>query len=155
METFQSLLAREVDKEIRPVILAMGFTPVEVNVGRTKNQSLVSLVIYRKQGVSIDDCAAVSRNIHPRLELIPDLGNFSLEVSSPGIGRIFKSREEYDIFQGRAVSVLTVDNSEWIDGIIERADQDRVYLNRNGEVMDIRFDLIKKARLEFSQQEGR
>jgi ribosome maturation factor RimP len=87
--------------------------------------------------------------------LIPDLGNFSLEVSSPGIGRILKSRDEYDIFQGKAVSILTADSTEWIDGIIERADQDRVYLNRNGEVMDISFDVIKKARLDFSQQEGK
>jgi ribosome maturation factor RimP len=155
MEAFHRQLAEQVSAEIGPVIAAMGFDLVEAHVGAAKNQSLVSVIIYRKDGVGIDDCAAVSRNIYPRLELIENLGNFSLEVSSPGTDRVLKNRNEYDIFLGRMVSVLTNESNEWINGIIDHVNDDSVYLNKKGDVVSIRFDTIKKTRLENSFEEGK
>ncbi|MBN1798998.1 MAG: hypothetical protein JW822_10495 [Spirochaetales bacterium] len=155
METFQKQLAEEVSKEIGPVLKALEFIPVEVHVGSIKGISLVSVVIYSSGGVSIDDCAKVSKLIYPKLELIQDLGNFSLEVSSPGIGRIFKSREEYKIFEGKAVSILTHDSSDWINGIIDHVDDNTVFVKRKDELVSIKFDMIKKSKLENTTEEGK
>jgi ribosome maturation factor RimP len=155
METFQRPLEDAVNHEVEPIIKAMGFIPVEVKVGRTKNQSIISIVIYRSEGVGVDDCAKVSKNIYPRLELVEELGNFSLEVSSPGIGRILRTKEEYKIFQGRAVSILTSQSNEWLNGIIDHVDDCYVFLNVKGNIMSVGFDVIKKAKLAYSLEEGK
>jgi ribosome maturation factor RimP len=155
MEIFQKLLTEKVSKEIEPVMRALGFVPVEVHVGMIKGQSLVSIIIYRSGGVGVDDCAQVSKLVYPKLELIQDLGNFSLEVSSPGIGRIFKSREEYNIFRGKSVSILRQGRSEWINGIIDCVDEEAVFLKSKGKQLVIKFDAIKKTKLENSLEEGK
>ncbi len=155
MEIFQKQLAQEVSKEIEPVLKALGFIPVEVHVGKIKSQSIVAIIIYSPDGVGIDDCAKVSKLIYPKLELVQDLGDFSLEVSSPGIGRILKSRHEYKIFEGRAVAILTHESSGWINGIIDHVDDETVFVKRKGDLVSIRFDAIKKSKLDFSFEEGK
>ena len=155
METFQKQLAEEVSEEIEPILKALGLITVEVHIGRIKGQSLVSIIVYSSQGIGIEDCAKVSKLIYPKLELIQDLGDFSLEVSSPGIDRVFKSREEYKIFKGKAVSILTHESSEWINGIIDHVDDEMVCIKSKDEQLSIRFDSIKKSKLEYSIEEGK
>ena len=84
--------------EVEPIVTGMGFTLVELRHSRSKNQNHVILVVYRRDGVGINECAAISKNLYPRLELIDGLENLQLQVSSPGLDRVLKSDEEYSIF---------------------------------------------------------
>ena len=73
--------------EVEPLVSGMGFSLVELRLGRSHKQNHVALVVYRPEGVSIDDLAAISKNLYPRLELIEELDNLRLQVSSPGLDR--------------------------------------------------------------------
>ncbi len=147
-------LPRKVLAEIEPVTSAMGFTVVELAVARRRNQTQVHLTVYRPGGVGIEDCAAISRNVHPRLEIIEELGGVSLEVSSPGIGRLFKNPREFMIFKGRAVQVLLDGETEWRGSRIRDASADGVTLEIDGQARTLRFTDIRKARLEESEEAG-
>lgn len=139
-------------KEVEPIITGMGFALVELKFGRSKNQNHVSITVYRSEGVGIDDCAAISKNLLPRLELIEWLDNLRFEVSSPGVERVIKRREEYKIFIGIGVRILLSGEKDWIKGIIDNVSKEKLFLNQKGRIMEIRFDDIQKARLDYTQE---
>ena len=63
-------IQQSIVKEVEPIITGMGFTLVELKFGRSTNQNHVSICVYRSEGVGIDDCAVISKNLLPRLELM-------------------------------------------------------------------------------------
>ena len=104
---------------VTPIVEAMGFRLVELGLHRSRGGSRVHVVIYRPEGVGVDDCAALSRNLKPRLELAAGLGEVGLEVSSPGLDRVLKDPVEYEIFKGRGLRLWLRDAEDWLDGVNE------------------------------------
>ena len=143
-----------VREEIKPLLEALGFILIEVNVFRGKGARQARLVIYRPEGVSIEDCARVSRQVHPRLEIMEELGDCSLEVSSPGIGRQLRGPSEYEIFKGRGVKALLTGESEWREGMIDHVDDKSLFLKAEGVIVEIPLEQIKQVKLAFVKGEG-
>jgi ribosome maturation factor RimP len=134
--------------EVEPIVTGMGFTLVELRHSRSKNQNHIILVIYRPEGVGVNECAAISKNLYPRLELIDGLDNLQLQVSSPGLDRVFKSREEYSIFRGRNVKIMLQGETDWIRGKIENVEGGELSLQIGGETQRLKLDEIRKAKLD-------
>jgi ribosome maturation factor RimP len=141
-------LDAEIREAIEPVLSGMGFSMVELSVGRLKGSTRISVVLYRRQGVGIDECAEASRLLLPRLETLEGLEDVSLEVSSPGIERQIRSPAEYEIFKGRGVRVLAGDETEWIGGIIDGVEDGTLWLKRGRERKGFAVSSIRKARLD-------
>jgi ribosome maturation factor RimP len=139
-----------VREAIAPVLAGMGFALVELTLGRRKGTTRVSVVIYRHQGVGVDDCAEVSGMLLPRLETIEGMMDVSLEVSSPGIERTLRGPEEFEIFTGRGIRVLAGADTEWRGGIIERVDGGTLWLRCGREHKGFALAEIRKARLDHS-----
>jgi ribosome maturation factor RimP len=140
----------EIREAIEPVLTGMGFSLVELSVGRLKGSTRVSVVLYRKQGVGIEECAEVSRLLFPRLETLEGFADVSLEVSSPGMERQIRGPGEYGIFQGRGIRVLVGDAVEWTGGIIDAVEGDTLWLRRGRERKGFAISGIRKARLDYS-----
>ena len=145
-------MATELDDQLRcevePIVSGMGFSLVELRHSRSKNQNHVILVVYRPEGVGVNECAAISKNLYPRLELIDGLENLQLQVSSPGLDRVLKSEEEYSIFLGRNVKIMLKGDSEWIRGTIEGVEGKEITLQMGGETLKFRMGDIRKAKLD-------
>jgi len=107
------------------------------------------VVIYRKEGVGVDECAEVSGMLFPRLSTIEALPDPSLEVSSPGIERMVRRPSEYRIFLGCGVRILAGDATEWQGGIIERVEEDTLWLRKGKETHGFAISGIRKARLDY------
>jgi len=134
--------------EVEPIVTGMGFSLVELRHSRSKNQNHVILVVYRPEGVGVNECAAISKNLYPRLELIEGLENLQLQVSSPGLDRVLKSEEEYGIFLGRNVKVMLHGENEWLRGKIASVEEGEVTLHAGEEIQSIRMNEIRKAKLD-------
>lgn len=134
--------------EVEPIVSGMGFALVELRHNRSKNQNHVILVVYRPEGVGVNECAAISKNLYPRLELIDGLENLQLQVSSPGLDRVLKSEEEYSIFLGRDVKIMLHGETEWLRGKIESVEEGKITLQAGGEMQSIQLDEIRKAKLD-------
>ena len=145
---------KEVEKqEILPLLDKMGVSLVELSQSNSRGKVTLHIVIYKRDGISIDDCTEVHRALAPRLEVAMAPADLYIEVSSPGLNRKFKSEREYRAFRGRAVKILVEDQSEWHRGIISDADDDSVTLDLpEGEKMKIAFNSIKKGKFDYERE---
>jgi len=145
-----SLTEKELREMVAPVVEGLGFRLVELGLHRSHSGSKVHVVIYRGEGVGVDDCAALSRNLKPRLELEAGLGEVGLEVSSPGLERVLKDPLEYQIFRGRGMRLWLRDAADWLDGINEGITDGAVDFASGGRRLSIRLEEIVKAKLDAS-----
>ena len=142
------LLDKQLRNEVEPIVSGMGFSLVELRHNRSRQQNHITLVVYRPEGVGVNECAAISKNLHPRLELIEGLENLRFQVSSPGLDRVLKSEREYTIFTGRGVRVMLHGQKEWIRGKIEGVQEGVLSLDEDGKMKKIKIADIRKAKLD-------
>jgi ribosome maturation factor RimP len=147
-------MASRTEEELRelvaPVVEAMGFRLVELGLHRSRGGGRVHVVVHRGEGVGVEDCAALSRNLKPRLELAAGLGEVALEVSSPGLDRVLKSPAEFEIFRGRGMRLWLRDAADWLDGVDEGVAEGALEFASGGQRMRIRLEDIVKAKLDAS-----
>ncbi len=107
----------------------------------------------RPAGITMDDCAAFSRDMSALLDVDnPISGRFTLEVSSPGLDRRLKKPRHYEKNLGKLVRVVPtqmVAGRNFLVGRLLEADKDTIRLSVEGEEVVIPLDQVKKARLEL------
>jgi ribosome maturation factor RimP len=101
--------------------------------------------------VGIDDCEAVSREVSAQLDVAdPISGNYTLEVSSPGIDRPLFTPAQFQRFLGETAKVglkLPQDGRRRLQGRIAQVEGDMVAFEVDGQPISVAFDNIDKARL--------
>ena len=92
-----SKIADSVEQLVKPIVEGLGMELIEVEFAKTKQGDALTVFIDKKGGVSLNDCEAVHNAIDAPLdELDPTQGKpYTLNVSSPGIDRPFKSDRDY------------------------------------------------------------
>ncbi len=138
-------------EDLGPIVEGAGYRVVELHAGVIKGRTHVNIVVYRPEGVGIDDCAEIHRTLLPRVELLLDDRDVALQVASPGITRTFKDMSEFAVFTGRGVQVLLRDD-DWIAGRIASVTDTTVELSTGEGPRTIAFDDIQKARLDHTQE---
>ena len=121
---------------IRPVVAAAGMDLESVRVSAAGRRRLLRVVVDSDRGVSLDDAAAVSRELSAALDTVAVMGDFpyTLEVSSPGVDRPLTDPRHWRRAVGRLVRV-TVTNSGGVrpvSGRICAADAGGVTLDVEG-----------------------
>lgn len=106
MSSIQS--ARKIEDLLAPVVDALGYELVDVRLGTEFGRLTVRLLVDRPGGITVGECAEISREVGPHLE-VADLidRRYVLEVSSPGIQRPLKKAADFLRFQGERVIVKT------------------------------------------------
>ncbi|MFH1215662.1 MAG: ribosome maturation factor RimP [Pseudomonadota bacterium] len=152
MDSYRDRIAIEVGRLIEPIVTDQGLEVVEVQFRREQVGWVLRIVIYRDGGVSIDDCARVSREVSHLLD-VEDLieQKFHLEVSSPGLDRPLKTGRDFARNLGKKVKVVFGENGdvETIIGIIQEVREDVLMLETNSGSMALPLADIKNARLEI------
>ncbi|MGH3232438.1 MAG: ribosome maturation factor RimP [Streptosporangiaceae bacterium] len=117
---------------IRPVVAAAGMDLESVRVSAAGRRRLLRVVLDSDQGVSLDDAAAISRQLSAALDAVAVMGDFpyTLEVSSPGVDRPLTDPRHWRRAVGRLVQVAVTDagQSGAISGRVVAADSDGVTL---------------------------
>ncbi len=95
-----------IQKFAEPLLASMELELVEVQFRREGHGWVLRFFIDKEGGVSIDDCANASREISAYLE-VEDLIDhaYHLEVSSPGLERPLKKKEDFVRFAGRLARI--------------------------------------------------
>jgi ribosome maturation factor RimP len=119
---------------IEPVVTAAGFDLEAVRVSVAGRRRLVRVVVDSDHGVSLDDAADVSRGISVLLDANNSLGEapYTLEVSSPGVGRPLTEPRHWRRAVGRLVKVKAATPGTEVAGRVIAADADGVTLNVKG-----------------------
>ena len=118
---------------IRPVVTAAGLDLESVRVTAAGRRRLLRVVVDRDGGVSLDDAAAISRQLSAALDEAAVMGDFpyTLEVSSPGVDRPLTDPRHWRRAVGRLVRVTAADAGA-VSGRIVAADPDGVILDVEG-----------------------
>jgi len=124
-------------KLLEPAVRGLGFELWGVEYQSGSTPVLLRLYIDHPDGITVDDCGAVSEQVGAVLDVEePIRGDYTLEVSSPGIERPLFTEEQYrryldsDLkvrlswpehgrrnFRGRLVSVSQVGIEIEVDGV--------------------------------------
>jgi ribosome maturation factor RimP len=102
----ESGLAAEIAQLCEPVLAALGFRLVRVMISR-RDGTTVQVMAERANGtITIEDCAAISRQLSPVLDAHDPLpGHYRLEVSSPGIDRPLVRASDFDDWAGHEAKI--------------------------------------------------
>jgi len=135
-----------------PAITDMGMELVEVEHLRAPGGAVVRLYIDRNGGVSVADCARVSREVGYLLDAEDIMrGRYFLEVSSPGIDRVLRKKEHFEKFRGNPLRVVTkeaIQGARKIRGRIHACNDEVLYVELDsGNIVEIPLVLIEKANL--------
>ncbi len=87
-----------------PIAAEQGCEIWDVEYVKEAGSWFLRVYLDRPEGVTIDDCEAVSRILSDRLdEVDPIEGSYVLEVSSPGADRVLRKPEHFRRFLGETV----------------------------------------------------
>ena len=137
-----------VAESVRELVAEIGYAVVDFSAERVKGRTHVHCVLHHSEGINLDALGEVHATLQPRLEALLEDDDLYIEFSSPGIERTFKSFHEFSVFRGATVRILPTDASEWIQGRIEDADDQRcVLVDESGHRHEFSPETAAKARL--------
>lgn len=131
---------------------------VEVIISGSRVQKKIVVIIDGDHGVTIEDCAKLSRALSTELDeenLIEE--NYTLEVSTPGIDFPLKLKRQYKKNIGRGFKI-TLKDKTIVKGILKSTTEESIQIDaeekagkkREVKTMDVPFDQIEKAFVQVS-----
>jgi ribosome maturation factor RimP len=106
-EAIRKEVQRQAEEMAEALLQAEGMNLVDLDYRKEGRRWVLRLFIDKEErGVTVDDCAAVSRELGDLLDakdVIPEA--YVLEVSSPGLNRRVRKKEDFKRFAGRRVEV--------------------------------------------------
>ncbi len=147
--------------KIKPVVEEENLELVDLEFSGVGPTSVLRVYVDRSAGVTVDQCAHLSRKISDLLDmddLIP--GRYRLEVSSPGLDRPLVSGADFKRKIGKKVKVFlkeSVDGKTELVGEIKNLKGENVVLQlgsiepkqNQGEEKIIPLKMVAKARILF------
>lgn len=130
---------------------------VEILSGSGGGRRVVRVYIDSPQGVSIDECEDVSRHLSLALDvedLIP--GAYTLEVSSPGLERLFFSPEQLRPYTGRTVRVrlrVPLEGRKNFQGSLTSVDPPLFTLSDVDTAFELSWDHVSKASFVYEHRD--
>jgi ribosome maturation factor RimP len=135
-----------------------GLELVEVEFRREARGWVLRLYVDKEGGITVDDCAEVSREMGRILDVEDFISNpYMLEVSSPGLMRFLRNERDFMKYRNRRVKVTTrepIGNRRQWKGRIRGVEGDRVELEVDGELFQIPLSNVAKANLEMELDKG-
>lgn len=143
LEQLQALLA--------PVVEALGYECWGVEFISQGRHSVLRVYIDRPEGILIDDCEAVSRQVSGILDVEdPISGEYTLEVSSPGMDRPLFTLEQFAKHAGEQVKIRLRSPYEGrrnYQGILRGVEEQDVVVLVNDHEYLLPIDSIDKANI--------
>ena len=105
-----------------------------------------------EDSVSVEDCSHVSRDLSALLDVedfIP--GQYTLEVSSPGLDRPLRGEADYRRFVGRMAKIVTrepVAGQSHFAGRLSGVEHGDVLIAEGRKTHRVPIDLVRRARLD-------
>jgi ribosome maturation factor RimP len=131
-----------------PVIAGLGFSLVTLSVSWHRGSCQVRAVITRTDGLppGTEELGCLHRSLLPRLEL--ELGDCSVELSSPGLDYTLREGAEAAFFMGRRLRCYLPGKSDWVCGLLKAVDEQNVILETKDGEITLNYEDIAKAKLD-------
>lgn len=136
---------------LEPAVSAVGMELWGVEFLAQGKHSILRLYIDSEQGVTIDNCEAVSHQVSGVLDVEdPINGEYSLEVSSPGMDRPLFSFAQFSRYVGELVKVrlqVAVSGKRNFTGKLLAANDGDLTFEVDNQQLTVSINQIDKANL--------
>ncbi len=136
---------------IEPVVTALGYELVAIEHRRGTRSILLRVYIDSPDGIGVDDCSRVSHQLSGVLDVEePIAGQYTLEVSSPGLDRLLVKPQDYERFAGQMVKVrlhALLEGRRKLVGVLKGIEQDQVIIEEEGKEWRLALHDIEQTRL--------
>lgn len=136
---------------LRPAVEEVGKELLGVEFISAGNQSVLRLFIDHENGINVDDCAEVSRQVGAILDVEdPISSEYNLEVSSPGVDRPLFDLAHFQAVIGETINVkisLPLNGRRKFKGKLEAIENDTLIVVVDGQDFELVFSNIDKANL--------
>ncbi len=142
---------RQLQAMLEPTVEAMGFELWGLEYLPAGRHSILRLYIESEGGVTVDDCAAVSGQASSVLDVeSPISGEYTLEVSSPGVDRLLFKVEQYPPYVGEMIEVrlrTAFEGRRKFKGELQGIEGEDVVVRADGHDYLLPHEAIEKARI--------
>lgn len=132
---------------LEPTLTGLGYELVDVE--RSSRGRLLRIFIDKPDGISVDDCDAVSHHLS-RLFTVENIVYDRLEISSPGLDRLLTKKSDFIRFTGEIVRLklrLSLKGQRNFVGILREVNDEILKLEVDGEMFDLELNNLEKVRL--------
>ncbi|MCD4733383.1 hypothetical protein K8R78_04000, partial [bacterium] len=143
---------------LSPLVADEGLVLVECSLATGKNRLRVILALDRadnpdgQNNLDVEEYSRLARYFGDvLLAELPDLGEFGLELGSPGLGRVLRTDLELTWAIGKLVEVVLASKCENIVGRLRGFDSESVTVETEDETVELERDELRKLRqyIEF------
>ncbi|WP_442878070.1 ribosome maturation factor RimP [Cetobacterium sp.] len=146
----QTLL--NIEKVVLPAVEKRGLDLVDLEYIQEGGYLYVRVFIEKEDGdITLEDCGGLSNDIDEKVDALIT-HKFFLEVSSPGVERPLKKEKDFIRFIGETIKVSLkhkLNDNKNFEGVLENFQDETLFLNVKGEVLEIPFKEIKKSNIVF------
>src|SRR5579862_1548817 len=142
-------IAATLNERLAPFIRTMGYEFVGCEYHGQGRHSVLRVYIDSTEGITVTDCSRVSEQLSAILDVEdPIRGQYSLEVSSPGVDRPLFEIAHYQKQIGMLLKVRTyapIQNQRNFVGVLLRVEGSDIYLLVDTDEKALSFSNIEKA----------
>ena len=136
------------EKLLTPIVESIGYEVVDIECKYANKADNITVYIYKKGGITLDDCETVNNALHAPLEAedITDGANYVLNISSPGLDRPVVSDKDFERNLGEELEAAFKPESgkkKNLLGILDSYDTDNVTFIVKGAKQTVKRDEIK------------
>ncbi len=137
---------------LQSTVAALGYVLWGVEHMAQGKHSVVRVYIDCPAGITVEDCAAVSEQVSSILDVEdPITGEYTLEVSSPGMDRLLFKMEQYAGYVGETVEVRlrsAFEGRRRFKGILKGIEGEDVVIQVDDHEFLLPYGAIEKARVQ-------
>lgn len=146
-------VAKEIADLVEPILEGIGFELVEVEYLSERGRWILRLYVDKEGGVSVDDCARVSREVGDVID-VKDIIRHGhvLEVSSPGLHRPLRKEKDFLGAVGKKVKLMTAEPMEGrrnFKGRLRAFHEGTLTLETEEGVKDLLLENVERANLVY------
>lgn len=136
---------------LRPAVEEVGKELLGIEFVSAGKHSILRIFIDHENGINVDDCAEVSRQVSALLDVEDPISTeYSLEVSSPGLDRPLFDLSHFQAVIGETINVkisMPLNGRRKFKGKLVSIENDTLIVNVDGEDYALVFSNIDKANL--------
>lgn len=133
------------EESIQIAVEGCGVSLYDIVNLKENDNNIYRVYITSSEGISLDKCAEVSRQISPLLDVHEPLsGKYNLEVSSPGIERKLKKPAHFKASMNENIRIKDFEKNI-LEGKLLRADDNEIVLQTEHGEEIISYDEISLA----------
>ncbi len=144
-------LEKQLHAMLESPVVALGYELVGLEFVRAGQHSTLRIFIDQENGITVEDCADVSRQVSAVLDVEDPISVvYNLEVSSPGLDRPLFTLAHYQRFVGHDVNIvlkMAMQNRRKWKGTILSVNGEAVILNVDGSEEEFALSNIAKGNL--------